>query len=785
MGNRGWVIFLWAALAAAETIPGRYIVELTGSTALTRASANRRQLAVQRNAVRASQQAVRTALERRGVEVLDSVDTVANALLVSADDAAAAGLASLPGVQRIYPVRRHKLFLNAALPLHKVPEAWALIGAENAGAGAKIAIIDTGIDTTHPGMQDASMTAPDGYPRTNADSDADFTNGKVIVARSYAKLFEKPEDDLSARDRIGHGTGVAMAAAGALNTGPLGPITGVAPKAWLGSYKIFGSTGINQSTNTALILKALDDAVADGMDVINLSLGSTLAPRFSQDIEAQAVEAASQAGVIVVVSSGNDGNDPNTVASPGTAPSALTVGAWRNSRFFSSAVLAGDAVYSAIPGSGPRPRQAVRGPLADVSALDQNGQACSALPAGGLTGKVALVFRGVCFFEDKLNNVQQAGAIAAVVYTDQARPDPSTMGVGQATLPAEMISYSDGLALRSQLSRQPDLSVTVDFALRAFPAQKKIASFSGSGPSVELGIKPDLVAAGTDIYTAGQQTVPDGDLYAAGGYLVVDGTSFSAPIAAGAAALVKLARPGLSSAQYRSLLVNGAAVPENGGVQETGGGVMDVEAALRSRIVAEPVSLSFGSGGGTLDTPRTVSLSNVGSAAAALQLSVVPRIAGPAPELSASQLHLDPGQKSDLSLRFQASGLGAGAYEGYIRIVDPDSGVETRVPYWLAVGPDVPAHVTILEASDSGAPGSRLRQAIVFRVTDAAGVIVNDVQPVVTVADGNGLVLNVASDDREVPGAWVVSVKLGDAAGSNQFKIEAGSVEKTVLIVGR
>ena len=176
----------------------------------------------------------------------------------------------------------------------------------------------------------------------------------MIVARSYASLFETRDPDTSARDRVGHGTGTAMAAAGVMNTGPLATISGVAPKAWLGSYKIFGTPGVNDTTNDAALLKAIDDAVADGMDVINLSLGSLEAARPADDLEVQAIERASALGVTVVVVAGNDGPNPDTIDSPGTAPSAITVGAAKNDRMFAaSASVAGGAPVVAVPGSGP------------------------------------------------------------------------------------------------------------------------------------------------------------------------------------------------------------------------------------------------------------------------------------------------------------------------------------------------------------------------------------------------------------------------------------------------
>ena len=100
-----------------------------------------------------------------------------------------------------------------------------------------------------------------------------FTNKKVIVARSYASLFAAKDPDPSVRDHVGHGTATAMAAAGVANTGALTTISGVAPQAYLGMYKVFGTPGVNDTASEDAILAAIEDAVNDGMSVINLSLG--------------------------------------------------------------------------------------------------------------------------------------------------------------------------------------------------------------------------------------------------------------------------------------------------------------------------------------------------------------------------------------------------------------------------------------------------------------------------------------------------------------------------------
>ena len=100
-----------------------------------------------------------------------------------------------------------------------------MVGIDNAGAGMKIGIIDTGIDSSHPAFQDPSLAIPDGFPHVNSNADVANTNNKVIVARSYASLFARRDPDTSARDHVGHGTATSMAAAGVTNAGrwPLSP----------------------------------------------------------------------------------------------------------------------------------------------------------------------------------------------------------------------------------------------------------------------------------------------------------------------------------------------------------------------------------------------------------------------------------------------------------------------------------------------------------------------------------------------------------------------------------
>lgn len=783
---RLWWVALLAIRAAGQVVPGRYIIELEGPPASTMRQFSRRgQNLTLREKVRAAQFFVRQQVEAEA-EVVDSIDTVANALIVRGSDAVVDRIRSSPGVKRIHPVRRHSMLLDRALPLHGIPEALAFPGGGLAGAGVKIAIVDSGIDVSHPGMQDAALTAPEGYPRTISPLDVEFTNSKVIVARSYAGFFETVEDDLSARDQVGHGTAAAMAAAGVPNTGPFGSISGVAPKAFLGSYKIFGSPGANDFTTSDLVIKAVDDALADGMDVINLSLGGAVAPRIEDDFEVAALEQAIATGVIIVIAAGNTGPDLNTIASPATTPSAITVGASRNDRMFGGEVaVEGGSSYFSLPGSGPNSADPIAGTLADVSAVDASGLACGEFPADSLRGRVALILRGICTFEDKINHAQRAGAVAVLIYNDEARGDDIVqMSVGSARLPAAMIRHADGLDLKQRSSESP-INVSVRFTVAPFAVDpKRVTRFSARGPSVDISIKPDLVAVGSDLYTATQRANSSSELFDSSGYTVTGGTSFSAPIVSGAAALLKAARPGLSAAQYKSLLVN-YALPFSGMLQEEGAGSLRLDGAVQSTLAVAPVSISFGAGGADPRFSRTLMVTNVGAAAGDYTLSASSTGEAPVLTLSASSLTLASGESVDVGIEFAASTLAEGQYRGVIYIRSQNGGLETRVPYWYAVASRTPGSVAVLHTEESGPPGRTVPDAIIYRITDSSGVIIPDAEANISALSGGGSVVRSVPLDREIPGAVSVTVRLGPGGGANVFRIEAGGVTRDITITGR
>ncbi|HZO97088.1 MAG TPA: S8 family serine peptidase [Gaiellaceae bacterium] len=241
-------------------------------------------------------------------------------------------LARVPGVAAVWPsVRYHGGAASAA----SSPE---LIGAEKlwgpglatAGNGMKIGIIDDGIDASHPYFAAAGLSYPPGFPKGQVE----LATPKVIVQRAFApasppwKYASRPFDPSESF----HGTHVAGIAAGdhATSTGRSTTISGVAPNAYLGNYKALSipTPDFGLDGNAAEIAAAIEAAVADGMDVINLSLGEPEVEP-SRDLVVRALEGAARAGVVPVVAAGNDFDEFGfgSISSPANAPSAITVAA--------------------------------------------------------------------------------------------------------------------------------------------------------------------------------------------------------------------------------------------------------------------------------------------------------------------------------------------------------------------------------------------------------------------------------------------------------------------------
>jgi subtilisin family serine protease len=786
-------LLLLALASTAQVIPDRYILELSeeplGAAVRTKGKAA---LSDRLNAILSEQTRVRTAVSAQRGKVVSSMDSLLNALIVTTlPGQDAATLAAIPGVRKVYPVHLMKKALDHALALHQVPTAWRNIGGQDkAGAGIKIGILDTGISPDHPGFQDPALSFPTGFPRASSAKNMALTSTKIIVARSYEDIYELDEPD-DARDRDGHGTAVAMCAAGVTNKGPLATITGVAPKAWIGGYKI---SPLNEgSASDDVIIKAMDDALADGMDVINLSFGSLFQFSTGPDyLPGVAFDRLKNFGVMVIVAAGNAGPGLNSLSDVASQPSVISVGAMRNDRIFGDSVIVGSETYRAFAGSGPTPTSPVTGAVVDVEQFDPTAFLCSPLAAGTVTGQITLILRGVCTFEEKLNNAKSGGAIGAIIYTDAARPDPFTPSVGSATLPAVLVSYANGVAIKA--AARGTVTATMPFQQTTYPQDsRQLTDFTSKGPTYEFRIKPDLVAAGGDIYTAAQSVDDQGDIYAKDGYSIVDGTSFASPIVAGAAAVLRSARPGLTVDQYNSLLINGATpLAVNGGpvierVQRTGTGRLNLEAALSNTVTVFPTSLTFGIGSGVMSGARSghvdqFAITNIGKSTDTFTIrsiafdSAPPLRFGDNPGVLTPQanysLTISPGQTKTI-YAFWIAQLPRGEYQGLIQVQGTTSSVLT--PYWYGAPTLVPRGVVELNDLPATArPGTTITQYV--RVVDDIGYpLTTDAQLAFSGTASAGATVDLMPGIF-FPNLRAVRLRLAPTARTNTFQFTFGNL---------
>ena len=807
-----------ASPSFAQFVPNRYTLLLedapVSSRYVSREAMRTSPAIAYRRQIEAKQRTVLGELASRNIPVTGSDATLVNAIFVIAPASRLDELKSIPGVAAVRPMRRFKVLLNRATQLMNAPLAWnALGGAANAGKGIKIGILDTGIDQTHPAFQDSTLSMPAGFPICSGSADAcNYTNSKVIVARSYVRqlagfsskdpvnlpddtsvapspAFSTP-DDYSPRDHMGHGTATASAAAANTNTGTV-TFTGMAPKAWLGNYKLAGSPGVNDGVPDDVFILAVRDALKDGMDIVSLSLGYPaltgaldtgaacgIAAGQPCDPVAAAYEAAAKAGLVIAVAAGNSGSDAyeyyngyypyfNSISTPAIAPSVIGVGATINSHVLTPGVsvnaanapasLKGIAAQTSDAYFYPSTNGANQAPLIDVTTLGNNGLACTALPANSLNGAYALIERGTCNFSVKASYAQLAGAVGVIFYMADSSAFPNYT-VGQFTGPVVMISNSAGLALKSYIDANPGQVVTIDTAgtetdLTAYvaqmglsPAANQLARYSSFGPTPDGAIKPDLVAtggfdgwiegdcgfgtaAGCGVYLATQNYDPNGDLYSLNRYAAADGTSFAAPIVAGAAALVKQAHPGYTSGQIKSALANYAAQDtltddfgEAMNVLGIGAGRLDAGAASNATVTAEPATVSFGFvKSGVLPVTRPITITNKGTASVTLAVAVAqatPATSTAAVAVDKPSLALGAGASATLNVSLSGSVPGAGAYSGTVTLTG--SGVTMRLPYLVVVGSGVAANVVPVMGSLQGIPGED-SGAIGLQLTDANG----------------------------------------------------------------
>ncbi len=641
------------------------VLQLSGDpVALVQAAKGRKLSKGEKQAVKsqlkATQDGLRGGIARLGGTVLADYQVAYNGIKVRVDRSKLADLAELPGVTAVRALQVMKPDNVRGVPLIGAPAVWdGLAGLH--GEGIKVAVIDTGIDYTHanfagPGTVAAynAANAADTLPPSPAlgwglrvKGGWDFVGDDYDADPSSDTYQPVPKPDPNPLDCNGHGShvsgtagGSGVLANGTTYTGPYNASTissnswtigpGVAPKVDLYGLRVFGCLG-----STDVTVDAIEWAVDNDMDVINMSLGSPFGSK--DEPSAVASTNAAKAGVIVVTSAGNNGPNQYITGSPGTGAGSIATAASDPTPTFPGVNITAGTLT--IPGinANEHPNPAVSGSLKviqDNPATPVNeAEGCSIAAFGGPlpAGTIAVVNRGTCARVAKAIFGQQAGAVAVIMVNNAAdfpplegpitsNPDDGVpfnvtipfIGVrGPATT-----ATSDGAKLRA-VPNGTATSMTPTSLTN--PSFKAFASFSSGGPRTgDSGLKPDITGPGVSIVSTGSGT---GNKAA-----TISGTSMASPHVAGVAALTRQAHPTWTVEDIKAAIVNtGDPVQVVGYRTSRGGtGLVQPQKSTTTQVVARAsgdefaVSVNFGYEELLADYSKTreITLKNNGSTAA-------------------------------------------------------------------------------------------------------------------------------------------------------------------------
>ncbi|CAH2713933.1 Minor extracellular protease vpr [Neobacillus rhizosphaerae] len=371
------------------------------------------------------------------------------------------------------------------------------------GKGVTVGVIDTGVDYTHPDLK-----------------------------RNYAgghDLVDNDRDPMETR-AIGQATIHGTHVAGIIAAN--GKIKGVAPEAKIVAYRALGPGG---GGTTEQVLAAIDQAIKDKVDIVNLSLGNDInGPDLPISL---ALNKAVDKGIVAVAASGNSGPNVWTVGSPGTASKAISVGASTPTIEIPSLLIEGTQGIVRI-----QPMEGSANWVLDRSLDMVDAGLGRKSELKDVLGKIALIKRGTLTFAEKAENARQAGATAVLIYNNMSGGFMGNLDT-QLTIPVGSLSKGDGVFFQKELKKR---SLTAKVMVSE--ARDLLADFSSRGPVTGTWeIKPDVVAPGVAI----NSTIP-------GGYLSLQGTSMAAPHVAGACALIKQAHPDWTPEKIKAALMNTA-----------------------------------------------------------------------------------------------------------------------------------------------------------------------------------------------------------------------------------
>jgi len=437
-------------------------------------------------------------------------------------------------------VNRSVPFIGGDIPWHE----------EIKGNGIKIAVIDTGVDFNHP---DLFGWGP---------------NGKVIGGYNFIQEGKSPIDT------NGHGTQVAGVIAAD------GQLVGVSPKAKILAYKVSEN---GEAVSSDLIIKAIDRAIVDGADIINISLGVN---KTNDSIE-HAVNRALKKGIIVVTAAGNDGPAHETIGSPGKNYGSITVGATYNN--LTSSLVAtlevNEKQYTVIPmvGSSKLNEPIISKIIFGGYGKEEDLKNINALDSILLVERGSDIKGDRLYFSTKEKNAANSGAKALIVYNNEpgiflgVLTQEFVESDYKPQIPVVSIDRKEGLEIKNLLQEKNKAS------LHLFYNPDFVAHFSSRGPVSPFYIKPDIVAPGAYINTTQIH----------GGYNFTSGTSFAAPHVSGAAALLLEKYPNLNNNEIKSLLMTTSERVSNQygkefSLSDIGSGRLNIGKAFQAKLIITP-----------------------------------------------------------------------------------------------------------------------------------------------------------------------------------------------------
>ncbi len=557
------------------------------------------------------------------LEIVAEYDTIFNGVAVKGTARELEKIARLDTVVNQYPVHTYKALFEKSDP-QTTEKIRKTANLPFTGKGVKVGVIDTGIDYHHPDLQ---ANYKGGFDLVDFDDDPMETEGE------------------GATD---HGTHVAGIIAAD------GKMKGIAPDADIYAYRALGPGGAGSSVQ---VIAAIEEAVKDGMDVINLSLGNDVnGPDWPTS---KAVNKAIELGVVVVVAAGNSGPDTWTVGSPATSPDAITVGA--SARPSEASVLT-------VPGED---RQISLLPLQNSAAWNLgkkfplmdggNGEA----PLSMATGKIVLMERGVVPFSKKALKAYRRGAKALIIYNNEKGAFQGSLEGLKLPIPVVSITKEEGEWLKRKAIEENQWVET-----RQEKVDQSLAPFSSRGPvTTSWAIKPDILAPGVDIFS----TVP-------GGYKALSGTSMASPHVAGVAALIKEAHPDWTPAEIKTSLMSTADLIKNKQDEpyvptEQGAGYIDPEEAIHPKLWISPGSLRLGKleEKKFLHANSVITLTNTDHQTKTFHFLVPDEDRGVSWSMPSS-VTLAPNQSEKVKVEASLSKafLSEGIHQGYVKIEGPD-----------------------------------------------------------------------------------------------------------------